>query len=38
MTQKFWSKRKVGDGISDDFKILADYAEEHYGIKVEEQT
>ncbi len=38
MTQKFWSKRKVGDGISDDFKILADYAEEHYDIKVEEHT
>ena len=38
MTQKFWSKRKVGDGISDDFKILADYAEKHYGIKVEEQA
>lgn len=35
MTLKFWSKRKVGNEVIDDFKTLSDYAEKCYGIKVE---
>lgn len=35
MTLKFWSNRKVGNEVIDDFKTLSDYAEKHYGIKTE---